>query len=80
MEFTRLGQTGLTVSRVCLGTGTFGKQTDEVEAFRIFDKATKAGVTFIDTADLYPPGVRCAADLLHARSEVSPQQREKYRI
>ncbi len=56
MEFTRFGRTGLTVSRVCLGTGTFGKQTDEVEAFRIFDKATEAGVNFIDTADLYPPG------------------------
>jgi aryl-alcohol dehydrogenase-like predicted oxidoreductase len=41
---------------MCLGTGTFGKQTDEAEAYRILDKAAEAGVNFIDTADLYPPG------------------------
>lgn len=56
MEFTKFGRTGLTVSRMCLGTGTFGKQTDEAEAYRILDKAAEAGVNFIDTADLYPPG------------------------
>ena len=42
--------------RLCLGTGTFGKQTDEAESFRVFDKATDAGVNFIDTADVYPGG------------------------
>jgi aryl-alcohol dehydrogenase-like predicted oxidoreductase len=56
MEFTKFGRTGLTVSRLCLGTGTFGKQTDEAEAYRILDTATEAGVNFIDTADLYPVG------------------------
>jgi 1-deoxyxylulose-5-phosphate synthase len=39
-----------------LGTGTFGKQTDEAEAHRMLDKAADAGVNFIDTADIYPPG------------------------
>src|SRR6266849_6520754 len=56
MQFTKFGQTGLTVSRMILGTGTFGKQTDEKEAHRMLDKAAKAGINFIDTADVYPPG------------------------
>jgi len=56
MQFKKFGPTGLTVSRLCLGTGTFGKQTDEAEAHRILDKAAEAGVNFIDLADIYPPG------------------------
>jgi aryl-alcohol dehydrogenase-like predicted oxidoreductase len=56
MQFTTFARTGQTVSRLCLGTGTFGKQTDEQESFRIFDKAADAGVNFIDTADIYPGG------------------------
>jgi aryl-alcohol dehydrogenase-like predicted oxidoreductase len=54
MQFTKFGQTGLTVSRMILGTGTFGKQTDEKEAHRMLDKAAEAGINFIDTADVYP--------------------------
>jgi 1-deoxyxylulose-5-phosphate synthase len=56
MEFTKFGRTGLTVSRMCLGTGTFGKQTDEAAAHQMLDKVAEAGVNFIDTADIYPPG------------------------
>ena len=56
MQFTKFGRTGLTVSRMILGTGTFGKQTDEKEAHRMLDKAAEAGINFIDTADIYPPG------------------------
>ncbi len=56
MQFTKFGQTGLTVSRMILGTGTFGKQTGEAEAHRMLDKVADAGVNFIDTADIYPPG------------------------
>jgi aryl-alcohol dehydrogenase-like predicted oxidoreductase len=56
MQFTRFGNTGLSVSRLCLGTGTFGHQTDENEAFRILDLAADAGVNFIDTANIYPGG------------------------
>jgi aryl-alcohol dehydrogenase-like predicted oxidoreductase len=56
MQFAKFGQTGLTVSRLILGTGTFGKQTDEKEAHRMLDRAAEAGINFIDTADLYPPG------------------------
>jgi len=56
MQFTKFSRTGLSVSRLCLGTGTFGKQTDEAESIRVFDKAADAGVNFIDTADAYPGG------------------------
>ncbi len=56
MKFTRLGRTGLQVSRICLGTMTFGLQCDEETSRSILDTATDAGVTFIDTADVYPLG------------------------
>jgi 1-deoxyxylulose-5-phosphate synthase len=56
MQFTRFSRTGLSVSRLCVGTGTFGKQTDEAESFRILDVAADAGINFIDTADIYPGG------------------------
>ncbi|HEY9133025.1 MAG TPA: aldo/keto reductase [Dyella sp.] len=56
MQFAPLGSTGLSVSRLCVGTGTFGHQTGEAEAFRILDVAAEAGVNFIDTANMYPGG------------------------
>ncbi|VWX61993.1 Uncharacterized oxidoreductase YrpG [Burkholderiales bacterium 8X] len=52
----RLGRTGLQVSRLALGTMTFGLQTDEATSHRILDKATGAGINFIDIADIYPLG------------------------
>lgn len=56
MQHTRLGRTGLTVSRLCLGTMTFGFQCDEATSVAIMDRAFDAGVTFFDTADVYPLG------------------------
>ncbi|MGA2794584.1 MAG: aldo/keto reductase, partial [Roseiarcus sp.] len=53
---TRLGRTGLTVSRLALGTMTFGLQTEEAVAHQILTKAASAGVNFLDTADVYPLG------------------------
>lgn len=53
---TRLGRTGLTVSRLALGTMTFGLQTDEAVSRQILDKAAEAGINFLDTADVYPLG------------------------
>jgi aryl-alcohol dehydrogenase-like predicted oxidoreductase len=50
----RLGNTGLHVSRLCLGTMTFGSSADEAESVAILDAATEAGVNFIDTANRYP--------------------------
>ena len=54
MKIRRMGQTGLKVSEVCLGTMTFGHQCDEAASFAILERAAAAGVTFIDTADAYP--------------------------
>ena len=56
MEHTRLGRTGLKVSRLCLGTMTFGLQSDEPTAVTILDRAADGGVDFIDTSDAYPLG------------------------
>lgn len=52
----RLGATGLRVSRMVLGTMTFGGQTSEPESFAIMDAAAAAGINFIDTANVYPSG------------------------
>jgi len=56
MQHVRLGRTGLQVSRICLGTMTFGLQVDEPASRAILDHAAESGVTFIDTADAYPLG------------------------
>ena len=56
MQFTKFGRTGLIVSRFCLGTATFGRQTDERVSHQILDKAADAGINFIDTANFYPMG------------------------
>jgi len=53
MEYTHLGRSGLTVSRLCLGTMNFGPQTDEPDAFSIMDSAHENGINFFDTANVY---------------------------
>ncbi|MBL8576103.1 MAG: aldo/keto reductase [Mesorhizobium sp.] len=57
MEMRRLGRTDLSVSRICLGTMTWGQQNTEAEGFQQMDAAFEAGVNFLDTAELYsiPP-------------------------
>ncbi|MFZ9384861.1 MAG: aldo/keto reductase [Ilumatobacteraceae bacterium] len=56
MHHVRFGNTGLKVSRLCLGTMTFGYQCDEETSRNILDTAFDAGIDFIDTADMYPVG------------------------
>ena len=56
MDIKQLGRTGLKVSEICLGTMTFGNQADERTSFAIMDAADEDGVTFFDTADVYPLG------------------------
>jgi NDP-hexose 2,3-enoyl reductase len=53
MEYTYLGRTGLSVSRLCLGTMNFGWQIDEATSHAVLDKAVEAGVNFVDTANMY---------------------------
>lgn len=57
MDHITLGQQGPKVSRICLGTMTFGEQVSQADAFHILDRAMERGVTFIDTAEMYavPP-------------------------
>lgn len=57
MEYRKMGRTGLKVSAFCLGTMTFGRQVEEKESIRIIERALDAGVTFVDTADMYVNGV-----------------------
>ncbi len=55
MEFTTLGRSNLKVSKVCLGTMTFGQQNSEAEACQLLDFAfNEYGINFLDTAEMYP--------------------------
>src|ERR1700735_14376 len=56
MDHARLGRTGLQVSRLCLGTMTFGLQSDESTAGAILDRAAEGGIDFLDSSDAYPLG------------------------
>ncbi len=63
METVRLGKTGLKVSRICLGTMTYGAPSwrdwvlDEAASRPFFQRAVEAGINFFDTADMYSAGV-----------------------
>ena len=56
MDYRILGRSGLKVSTLCLGTMTFGAETDQAAAKKIVATARDAGVNFIDTADGYTGG------------------------
>src|SRR3954462_10055397 len=53
MDYTRVGRTGLRVSRLCLGTMNFGPKTSEDDSHAIMDRALEHGINFFDTADVY---------------------------
>jgi aryl-alcohol dehydrogenase-like predicted oxidoreductase len=57
MQYRTLTGTGIKISRVCLGTMTFGAQVNETDAILMVNRALDAGVNFIDTADAYTNGV-----------------------
>ena len=54
MKYVQLGQSDLSVSKVCLGTMTFGDQNSQMEAHQQLDYAVEQGINFIDTAEMYP--------------------------
>ena len=56
MEYRRMGRSGLKVSEICLGTMTFGRETDMAESKRMVDMSFEAGVNFFDVADGYAAG------------------------
>lgn len=53
MEYTHLGRSGLSVSRLCLGTMNFGPETSEEDSHAIMDRAHELGINFFDTANVY---------------------------
>ncbi len=53
MDYTHLGRTGLSVSRLCLGTMNFGPETSEEDSHEIMDRAHEHGINFFDTANVY---------------------------
>ena len=58
MEYRQLGRTGVSVSKLCLGTMMFGDwgNKDHEDGIRIIHRALDAGINFIDTADIYSRG------------------------
>ena len=58
MEYKQLGSSDLHVSKLCLGTMTFGEQNSESDAHAQLDMAMDYGVNFIDTAEMYPVAPR----------------------
>ncbi|MFO7908644.1 NADP(H)-dependent aldo-keto reductase [Vreelandella aquamarina] len=54
MQTRPLGRTGMDVSRLCLGTMTYGEQNTETQAHEQLDRAVAFGINFIDTAEMYP--------------------------
>ncbi len=82
MEFTTLGRSDLKVSRICLGTMTFGQQVDEAGTHAILDRALASGINFIDTAEMY--AVPARAETYNATEKLigswlakNPQARER---
>jgi aryl-alcohol dehydrogenase-like predicted oxidoreductase len=57
MEYRKLGNSGAIVTSYCLGTMTFGKESDEAISFQLMDDYVAAGGNFIDTANVYGDGV-----------------------
>ena len=71
MDYTHLGRSGLSVSRLCLGTMNFGSLTPPGEAHAIMDHAHELGINFFDTANTYgraqsPPGQVARNEQSHA--------------
>ena len=56
MDYVQFGRTGIRVSKLCLGTMTFGKEADEPTSVTIMNRAWEAGINFFDTANVYNKG------------------------
>ena len=77
MQYTRLGKTGLEVSRICFGCMSFGKVTDERpwvlgldDGRPLYRRAWEAGINFYDTANVYAQGTSAIIKELAPRSEI----------
>ena len=79
MQYTNLGRTGLTVSRLCLGTMNFGTHTSVEDSFAIMDEAHSQGINFWDTANRYGRDVRLGytEEILGQWFEKNPSKRDE---
>jgi aryl-alcohol dehydrogenase-like predicted oxidoreductase len=57
MQYKKLGNSGLTVSELCMGAMTFGRETPNDDSFRMLDMYIEAGGNFVDTANVYLSGL-----------------------
>ncbi|WP_425043733.1 aldo/keto reductase [Primorskyibacter sp. S87] len=84
MKMNPLGQTGLMVTDLCLGTMTFGSQTSQPEAHAQMDMALEAGINFVDAAEMYPVNpisaetIGLTEQILGNWNEANPSRRGDY--
>jgi aryl-alcohol dehydrogenase-like predicted oxidoreductase len=77
MDYTHLGRSGLTVSRLCLGTMNFGWITDEAEAHAMMDAAHEYGINYFDTANVYGRGKGRTEEIIGAWFAQGSGRRER---
>ncbi|NUW33164.1 aldo/keto reductase [Nonomuraea sp. SMC257] len=79
MQYTHLGRTGLSVSRLVLGTMNFGPQTSEADSHTIMDRAHAHGINFFDTANVYgvTPGDGVTEEIIGRWFATGGDRREK---
>ncbi|MFD5564141.1 aldo/keto reductase [Kitasatospora griseola] len=79
MEYTRLGRSGLRVSRLVLGTMNFGTETSEQDSHAIMARAHEHGINFFDTANVYGtrPGETSTEEIIGRWFAGSPERRER---
>ena len=79
MDYRALGRTGVKVSRLCLGTMTFGEQNTEAEGHAQMDYAVDRGINFFDAAEIYPippkPETQGRTDAYLRGPRLSPSRR-----
>ncbi|MER6029986.1 aldo/keto reductase [Streptomyces sp. NPDC001851] len=79
MQYTRLGRSGLSVSRLVLGTMNFGTETTEADSHTIMDRAHEHGINFFDTANVYGtrPGEESTEEIIGRWFAAGGGRREK---
>ncbi|MGW4695250.1 aldo/keto reductase [Kitasatospora cineracea] len=79
MEYTRLGRSGLSVSRLVLGTMNFGSRTSEQDSHALMDRAHEHGINFFDTANVYgtQPGETSTEEIIGRWFAGDPERRER---
>ncbi|MGI5493474.1 aldo/keto reductase [Microtetraspora malaysiensis] len=79
MQYTHLGRSGLSVSRLVLGTMNFGPQTSETDSHTIMDRAHAHGINFFDTANVYgvKPGDGITEEIIGRWFAAGDDRREK---